>query len=140
MIGETPIPDNILDHIRHLVASEHRMAHQALGWQLALDHRRWLLAEVDRLRTRVQLLENRSTCQCCFFGNHTEPCICDSGWCCHPQHHGGEMPQPANDPTGTQPPSPSPSERRQEARRVRAAGSLGNPEGVPDTADPAGDS
>lgn len=53
MIGDTPIPDNILAHIRECVRREHAAAHMAPQWQLALDHRRWLLAEVDRLRSEL---------------------------------------------------------------------------------------
>jgi len=26
-------------------------------------------------------------CQCCTFGNHTEPCTCDGTTCCHPERH-----------------------------------------------------
>lgn len=27
------------------------------------------------------------TCLCCTLGNHTEPCTCDGGDCCHPEQH-----------------------------------------------------
>lgn len=54
MIGrKAPIPDNILAHIRECVRREHAAAHMAPQWQLALDHRRWLLAEVDRLHAEL---------------------------------------------------------------------------------------
>ncbi len=54
MIGrDAPLPDNILDHIRRCVRAENPMAHMAPAWQIALDHRRWLLAEVDRLRSEL---------------------------------------------------------------------------------------
>lgn len=55
MIGsKVPIPDNILAHIRQCAATEHPGGHMAPQWQLALDHRRWLLAEVDRLRAELK--------------------------------------------------------------------------------------
>lgn len=79
--SHAPIPDNILDHIRRCAATEHAMAHQAPQWQLALDHRRWLLAEVDRLRRELA----RTTCGCCVFGNHDVRCTCDGADCCHPE-------------------------------------------------------
>ena len=51
MIGrDSPIPDVILDGIREKVRTEHAAACMAPAWQLAIDHRRWLVAEVDRLR------------------------------------------------------------------------------------------
>lgn len=28
-----------------------------------------------------------SDCQCCHFGNHTEPCTCDGTTCCHRYRH-----------------------------------------------------
>lgn len=59
MIGRTvPIPDNILDHIRGCVASEHAAGYMAARWQLAIDHRRWLLAEVDRLRGELAAVDS----------------------------------------------------------------------------------
>ena len=69
MIGrKAPIPDNILAHIRRCAQAEHPGAHMAPQWQLALDHRRWLLAEVDRLRAEldtareeIEFLSQRAT-------------------------------------------------------------------------------
>jgi hypothetical protein len=36
---------------------------------------------------RAVAAQDAEPCACCTFGNHTEPCTCDGGGCCHPHHH-----------------------------------------------------
>lgn len=35
----------------------------------------------------TEATEDPTSCQCCTFGNHTEPCTCDGNGCCHPERH-----------------------------------------------------
>jgi preprotein translocase subunit SecD len=32
-------------------------------------------------------MTDRADCQCCDFGNHTQPCTCDGESCCHRERH-----------------------------------------------------
>ncbi len=48
-----PISDVVMAHIRHAVATTYPEAHYATSWQDAIEHRRLLLAEVDRLRAEL---------------------------------------------------------------------------------------
>lgn len=46
-----------------------------------------LRAENQRLQRELDEIAPRAWCQCCVFGNHTEPCTCAAATCCHPERH-----------------------------------------------------
>jgi hypothetical protein len=41
------------------------------------------------------LKATRRNCQCCHFGNHDFPCVCDGQDCCHPDRHAPDKDVPA---------------------------------------------
>lgn len=43
--------------------------------------------DLARIEAWLAAGASEAPCQCCVFGNHTEPCSCDGSACCHPQIH-----------------------------------------------------